>query len=155
MSEVIIKKWSSILVGSLLSLAAAYCIQFAVLKLHLEVTPIYYLSIVMLLALVTANAVEDIEFTGIRLIPPKSYVVLPFWVGLLLLCSLYFCDRSVLDGDPTHKARTAHLIVGIYLYAFSASAIFGSYFSGLGLRLFLKNPFVWLKYITTRSRDGL
>lgn len=155
MPELIVKRRTSVWFGVLLLLAAAYCIQFAVLEARFVFTPIYYLCFVMLLLLVTANVVEDIEFTGLNFIPPKPPVVLIFWTVLLLLCFAYFISRGFLVDDPSRKARMAHLLVGLYLYAFSASAIFGSYFSGLGLRLFLKNPVVWLKYITVRSRGEL
>lgn len=152
MPQVIIKKWTSICLGLLFLLATAYCIQFAVLETHFQFVPIYYLCFVMLLLLVTANVFEDIEFTGFNLIPPMAYVVLAFWTIFVLFCMIYLVNRGFLIDDPSRKSRIAHLIVGLYLYAFGASAILGSYFSGLGFRLFLKNPIVWLKYIMTRSK---
>lgn len=155
MQEIIVKKGTSIILGLVFLCVAAYCLQFALLSNHLKAEPIYFIGFLMVLLLLTINLSQDIRFTGFNFIPPKPYVVLIFWVVLLSLCFAYFRNRAYWVGDSSQKARIAHLIVGLYLYAFAASSIFGSFFSGLGFRLFLKNPIVWLKYISMRSRGEL
>lgn len=155
MQELVIKKSTSILLGLALLCGAAYCVQFALLRNPVVVPPIYFTCVVVVLLMFTINASQDIRLTGLNFIPPKPLVIVVFWTIVVTMCAAYLVSRGGWAADSSHKARIAHLMVGVYLFAFAASAIFGSYFSGLGFRLFLRNPVFWLKYIAMRLRGEL
>lgn len=152
MPEIVIKKATSIACGLFLSLTAGYCLQFAIVPNHFDFPSLYFGCFILSLVLLTINFYQNIRFTGFNLVPPKPWVIMLFWIFLTLVFCLYFANHKYWDGDSSRKARIAHLIIGSYLYAFAASSLFGSFFSGLGFRLFLKSPFVWAKYISMKRK---
>jgi len=152
MQEIVIEKKASISLGIFFLILSLYCIQYSILEDNFILFKFYYICLFSLMSLLALSFYCGIRFTGFDLVPPRALVVVLFWMIFGAIVFLYVFGHSM---DSLRKARIVHLIVGLYLYSFSASAIFGSFFSGLGFRLFLNSPFTWLKYLLMRQKGEL
>lgn len=150
----LVKRGASIASGLVFLFEAVYCLQFAVLENHLHFESIYYIGLLLLGVFLAIGQSQDVEFVGLDFAPSKLSVMSVFWVIIFAVFCAYFARQEWIGGSA-EKARFAHFVVGVHLYAFGSSMVLGSYFSGLGLRLYVKNPVVWLKYMVMRMRGEI
>lgn len=155
MHEITIAKHPSIALGTALALLSGYLLQYVLLPNPLVFPAGYIIGLGALILVYSASFYAKIEFEGLGILPNKAAVAIIFWISLIAIFTL-FVLRDQLDAPMlARNVKWSHFIVGVLLYCFSASAIFGSYFSGFGFSLLLKNPFLWLRYLTMRVRGEL
>ena len=140
MSEVVISKESSLAIAAACFAFGVYCLQFVLLPRGIELPGIYVGSLLLFVGMVLANF-QGVRFTGLNILPPNKLLISVFWGALLFLACAYF----VTPGRAAYvtESRPAHFVVGLGLFVFFGLSFFGSFFSGFGTYLFLRNPISW------------
>lgn len=151
MSEIVLSKRNSLLIAIACLALGAYCIQFAFIPQAFVLVWLYGLSLVLFIAMMLANF-QGVRFTGLNVLPPNKALIVLFWsvLTLLLICYLVSTSKDV----HIAKSRPAHFFVGLGLLVFFGISFFGSFFSGFGMYLFLRNPISWARDIRSRGKDS-
>ena len=146
MSEVIGKKGSLAIAAACFSLGV-YCLQFVFLLHGIELPGVYVGSLLLFMGMVLVNF-QGARFEGLNILPPNRLLIIVFWGVLLFLLCAYF----VIPGRATYvtHSRPAHFVVGLGLLVFFGLSFFGSFFSGFGAYLFIRNPVTWAIYLVSR-----
>ena len=139
MSELIVGRRMSFLLGAACSGLGAYCIQRAMLPGGLDIPELYVVSLLLFGGMALA-IFQGVRFTGLDLMP-KRWVAAIFWVAITSLVVLYFAE----PWSHSSREQSAHFVVGIFLLVYSGFSLLGSYFSGFGAHLFFRNPISWVR----------
>ncbi len=149
MPEIVLGRRSSLLIATACLALGSYCIQFALIPQALGLTWIYGLSLLVFIAMTLANA-QGVRFTGLNIFPPNKILIVLFWGALASLLILYLVSTG--KDVRIARSRPAHFFVGLGLLVFFGLSFFGSFFSGLGMYLFLRNPISWAREIKFRDK---
>jgi hypothetical protein len=150
MSEIVLSKRSSFLIAAACLALGVYCVQFALIPQTLAFVWVYGLSLLLFIAMTLANF-QGVRFTGLNVMPPNKVLIVLFWGALT---TLIFLDAMSASKDvQVAKSRPAHFFVGLGLLVFFGLSFFGSFFSGFGMYLFLRNPISWARDIKSRGKS--
>lgn len=148
MSEVVVKRNASLGIAAACLAFAVYCLQFVLLPRGIELPGLYVVALLLFGSMLLANF-QGVRFTGIDLLPPNKWLIVTFWGSWFAIAIAY----AMTAGAATHApSRPAHLAVGLGLLVYFGLSCFGSFFSGFGAYLFIRNPVSWLMYSAPRRR---
>lgn len=142
MSEVIVSKRTSLLIAATCLALGIYCLQFSLLHQRVEIRGIYAISLLVFAVIMLANF-QGVRYAGLEVRPLNKPIVFLFWSAVASLLCLYALGAG--DEVDVAKSRPAHFLVGIGLVVFFGLCFFGSFFSGFGVYLFLRNPISWVR----------